>query len=497
MSKKVVVIGAGLGGLAISSLLAKRGFEVELFEQNSSSGGKAGELFLQSRLNPNHRYRFDTGPSLFSLLSVWQDLYQLLGYDFEKLNPLVEVTVGAKYFWSRDQFIQTYPDIKKFGLEIEKKTIDDSVKLIKFLKDTKKQWDICSDLFLYSQFSPALVLKKQFWKSLIHLSQARLFQTMSKSLDRYFGDYKTKQIFGRMATYNGSNPYQTSALFNLINQIEYGGEKQYTPINGIWELSKQLTKICVELGVKINYNSKLESIKYSENKIQNIVVRNNKGKITTLKADIFVSNIDYYTTQSILDSKNFKPPSKEKLSMSSLIFYWGISHNFSQLVSHNLLCSQNYKLEFDQIFAGKIPEDPTVYIAISSLISQRDAPSGHQNWFVMINLPAGAKLDENKIQRLKYKVIKKVESTLNIKNFQQYITCEKTLNPQQIESQTGSYLGSLYGLNSNSMFNAFYRPKSKDRRFENLFYTGGSVHPGGGMPLAVQSAILLNQILKA
>jgi phytoene dehydrogenase-like protein len=114
----------------------------------------------------------------------------------------------------------------------------------------------------------------------------------------------------------------------------------------------------------------------------------------------------------------------------------------------------------------------------------------------MVNLPAGIKLDQNQIQTLKFKVIKKVESTLNIKDFEQYIACEKTLNPQQIESQTGSYLGSLYGLNSNSMLNAFYRPKSKDKNFKNLFYTGGSVHPGGGMPLAVQSAILLDQIIE-
>ncbi len=495
MPKKVIVIGAGLGGLAISALLAKRGFEVELFEQNSNSGGKARELFLQSKFNQNHQYRFDTGPSLFSLLPIWQDLYQQLGYNFEELNPLVEVTVGAKYFWSYNQFIQTYPDIKKFGIELEKKTSDNSVKLLKFIKDTKKQWDICSSLFLFSHFSLALVLKKQFWKSLILLPQAKLFQTMSNSLDKYFNDFKTKQIFARMATYNGSNPYQTSALFNLINQIEYGGEKQYTPINGIYELPKQLTKICGQLGVKINYNSKLLSINYSQNKIQNIVVQNSEGKNSIVEADLFVSNIDYYTTQKILNNTNFRPPSKDKLSMSSLIFYWGISHNFTELVSHNLLCSQNYELEFDQIFAGKIPEDPTVYIAISSLITKNDAPSGHQNWFVMVNLPAGIKLDENKIEAIKFKVISKVETVLNIKNFQKYITCEKTMNPNEIESETGSYLGSLYGLNSNVMLNAFYRPKSKDKKIDNLFYTGGSVHPGGGMPLAVESAILLNQII--
>lgn len=495
MHKKVIVIGAGLGGLAISGLLAKRGFEVELFEQNHSSGGKAGELFLKSDFNQNHQYRFDTGPSLFSLLPIWQGLYKELGYNFEKLNPLVEVTVGAKYFWGYNQFIQTYSDIKKFALELEKKTTDNSVNLLKFLEDTKKQWEICSDLFLFSQFSSALLLKKQFWKSLLHLPQAKLFQTMSNSLDRYFNDFKTKQIFSRMATYNGSNPYQTSALFNLINQIEYGRKKQYTPINGIHELPKQLTKICQQLGVKINYESKLLSAKYNSHKIQNIVILNKQNQTKTLSADLFVSNIDYYTTQKLFYNDNFQPPSKEKLSMSSLIFYWGISHNFTELVSHNLLCSQDYKSEFEQIFAGQIPQDPTVYIAISSLITKNDAPAGHQNWFVMVNLPPGIKLDESQIQNLKLKIINKVEAVLNIKNFEKYITCEKTLSPKEIESQTGSYLGSLYGLNSNSIFNAFYRPKSKDKKFDNLFYTGGSVHPGGGMPLAIQSAILLNQIL--
>lgn len=495
MSKKVIVIGAGLGGLAISALLAKRGFEVELIEQNSSSGGKAGELFLQSKLNPNHTYRFDTGPSLFSLLAIWQNLYRQLGYNFEELNSLVEVTVGAKYFWGFKDYIQTYPDIKKFGIELEEKTKDNSNKLLGFLKDTKNQWDTCSDLFLFSQFSFGLVLKKQFWKSLVKLPQAKLFQKMGNSLDKYFDDPKTRQIFARMATYNGSSPYQTSALFNLITQIEYGNEKQYTPIEGIYQLTRQLTNICKELGVKITYNSKLLAINCIDNKVENIQVKVNNKETKTLKADMFVSNIDYYTTQKILDITAFKSPSTDKLSMSSLIFYWGINHNFSELVSHNLLCSQNYKQEFQQILQGIIPEDPTIYIAISSLITKNDAPKGHQNWFVMINLPVGIKLNEIQIKELKLKVIKKVESTLNINNFQQYITCEKSLNPQEIEAQTGSYLGSLYGLNSDSMLNAFYRPKSKDRKLNNLYYTGGSVHPGGGMPLAVQSAILLNEII--
>jgi len=496
MSKKVVVIGAGLGGLAISGLLAKRGFEVELIEQQSTTGGKAGELFLQSKFNPKDKYRFDTGPSLFSLLPVWENLYDLLGYDFQKLNPLVEVSIGAKYFWGHHNFIQTYPDIDKFAAELQKKTVDNFTALSKFLNDTQKQWEICTDLFLFSPFSPELIKKKKFWTSLVQLPQAKLFQSMANSLDKYFKDSKTKQIFARMATYNGSNPYQTSAVFNLISQIEYGKLKQFTPINGIYELPKQLTKICQQLGVKINYDTKLSWINYQKNQIKSLTVKEKGGHTKIVEADIFISNIDYYTTQKILYNSDFKPPNINKLSMSSLIFYWGISNNFSELVSHNLLCSQNYELEFAQIFGGKIPDDPTVYIAISSLITKNDAPKGHQNWFVMINLPAGIKLDEIQTQHLRSKVIKKVESTLNIANFEKYICCEKILNPKQIESKTGSYLGSLYGLNSNSMLNAFYRPKSKDKKLSNLFYTGGSVHPGGGMPLAIQSAILLDKVIE-
>ena len=496
MSQKVIVMGAGFGGLATAALLAKRGFEVHVIEQNSCSGGKAGQLFLYSKENSSYKYRFDTGPSLFSLLPIWKNLYNQLGYNFEELNPLYEVDIGAKYFWSKDNFITTYPNFTDFAAELEIKTKDNRNKLRKFLLDTYNQWQLCSDLFLFSPFSWQLILKKQFWKSLVKIHQVKLFQKMFKSLEDYFSDDRTRQIFARMATYNGSNPYQTSALFNLISQIEYGSQKQYTPKNGIFDLAFQLTRICQELGVKFHYNCKLIDIEYSKNKIKKIQIKNQHNQLQNIEANLFVSNIDYYHTNKIIRKEEFKPPVTRQLSMSALIFYWGIKYNFLQLVSHNLFCSQDYKLEFDQINEGLIPNDPTVYISISSLITKSDAPDGHQNWFVMVNLPAGINLQHEQIQKLKATILAKIEAILGVQNFQSFITAEQILTPDQIELKTGSYLGSLYGLNSNSMLNAFYRPKSKDKNFTNLYYTGGSVHPGGGIPLAIQSGILLNRIIK-
>ncbi len=228
-----------------------------------------------------------------------------------------------------------------------------------------------------------------------------------------------------------------------------------------------------------------------DHKIESILIKNASaaGLRTGNKEynfDSVISNLDVRNTFTDLLGK--KLDKKREPSMSGIVFYWGIKGNHSSLEIHNILFSENYKREFEEISSGaKCPDDPTIYIYISSKYKTDDAPAGYENWFVMVNAPYESGQDwEREIERTKEAVKFKIQKVLGI-NLSESIVFEDILSPADIEIKTGSSAGSIYGFSSNSITSAFKRPSIKSSRYKNLFFCGGSVHPGGGIPLVLLS----------
>jgi phytoene dehydrogenase-like protein len=211
----------------------------------------------------------------------------------------------------------------------------------------------------------------------------------------------------------------------------------------------------------------------------------------TYHHDLVISNMDIHPTYHQL-IKDVKKPVKtldQERSSSALIFYWGISQEFPELDLHNILFSEDYPAEFDHIFKQKsLFDDPTVYINISSKKTKTDAPEGCENWFVMINAPGDYGQDwESLIAQAKKDIIAKINRILKV-DLASLIKTEYILSPQGIESNTSSYRGALYGAASNNQFAAFLRHPNFNSKLKNLYHVGGSVHPGGGIPLCLLSA---------
>ena len=184
-------------------------------------------------------------------------------------------------------------------------------------------------------------------------------------------------------------------------------------------------------------------------------------------------------------------------SSSALIFYWGITKEFPQLDFHNIIFSDDYKTEFDYVFnRNSIYEDPTVYINISSKDEEGDAPVGHENWFVMINVPPNTGQDwDELIKNAKQNILKKLTRVLN-EDISKLIDFEAILDPRTIESRTQSYQGALYGASSNNRFAAFLRHPNFKQGIKNLYFCGGSVHPGGGIPLCLLSGRIVSELIQ-
>jgi phytoene desaturase len=316
---------------------------------------------------------------------------------------------------------------------------------------------------------------------------------MNQVNKKKLGHEKLVQIFNRQATYTGSSPYLASGLLTFIPHLEFN-LGTFFPDGGMHEITTSLVNLAESRGVKIKYNSRIERININKKKVAGVKLNGN-----SFEADLVVSNMDIVPTYKNLlpDLKQPKQVLDQERSSSALVFYWGIDREFSELDLHNIFFSRDYQEEFNHIFKlYDVYDDPTVYVNISSKVCQKDAPEGHENWYVMINVPSDTGQDWDKlIVYSRANILKKLSGILNC-NIKKHIISESLLEPRTIESNTSSFRGSLYGASSNHWLSAFIRHPNFHKKIKGLYFCGGSVHPGGGIPLSILSAKIVCETVK-
>jgi len=318
-----------------------------------------------------------------------------------------------------------------------------------------------------------------------------IFTTMNKVNKRHFSHPKMIQLFNRYATYNGSNPYKAPGILSIIPHFEHH-IGAFIPKGGMHSITKAIFQLAKDKGVNFHFNSPVEEIIVKDKKASALKV-NNKIK----SFDTIICNMDiFYAYRKLMPTQ--KHPAKtlaQPKSTSALIFYWGIKSDFPELDLHNILFSENYKKEFDYLDSGRIYEDPTIYINITSKYNPSDAPEACQNWFTMINVPFDGGQDwDTLIAKARKNILDKVSRILG-KDIESLIACEDILDPRSIDSKTSSHLGALYGTSSNNRMAAFQRHPNFSRKIKNLYFCGGSVHPGGGIPLSLLSAKIIDDLM--
>lgn len=480
--KKAIVIGAGIAGIAASIRLQLKGYQVTCLENNAYPGGKLSEIKKEG-------FRFDAGPSLFTMPQYVDELFLLAKKnprDYFNYFPLDKTCI---YFYEDGTVMTAYADKEKFKMEMQEKLKLSHQALDKFLQKSKTIYDITYHVFLErSLHRLKTFLRWPTIQSIFRLPQIDAMRTMNKANEEILKSEKAVQFFNRYATYNGSNPYKAPATLNVIHHLEHEFGA-WLPKYGMYHITDSLVKLAESLGVKFQYQTRATRIIHNDQKVKAVeCIHQNKTEI--LEADVVISNMDvYHTYKKLLNDIN-APDNilNQKKSSSALIFYWGISKNFDQLDVHNIFFSKDYKHEFDCIDTAKITDDPTVYINITSKKIKSDAPENGENWFVMINVPNNQSQNwDELIASSRENIINKLSRLLNI-DIAQLIVCEDILDPRSIESKTSSHLGALYGNSSNNQFAAFLRHSNKSSKLKGLYFCGGSVHPGGGIPLALLSA---------
>jgi phytoene desaturase len=259
------------------------------------------------------------------------------------------------------------------------------------------------------------------------------------------------------------------------------------------QITLSLYELSRRLGVQYHFGQPVERILTHQQRATGLQVGGQ-----TLPFDRVVSNADVYPTYRRLLPDE---PAPERIlgqpkSTSALIFYWGIRHSFEQLDLHNIFFSADYQREFAAHTTGEVSDDATVYVNITSKYTPTDAPPGCENWFVMVNVPAdtGQDWDGTLIPRIRAQTVAQLSQALGT-DLAPLIACEAVLSPTEIESKTASHQGALYGYSSNNRMAAFLRHANFSSRIQGLYFCGGSVHPGGGIPLCLLSAKIVEEVL--
>lgn len=487
MKSSAIVIGAGIGGIATAIRLACKGYEVSVYDRNAYTGGKLTEIKAGA-------YRFDAGPSLFTLPDQVDELFRLAGenprdhFNYERLSDT------CHYFWDDGTFLPASGDPDKFAQQVEEILSVPASRISNYLKKGAFIYNTTAPVFL----DQSLHKWQNFinWKTLrgvVSMPWLGIFSKLHSDNVKQTGDPKLTQLFDRYATYNGSDPFRAPGVLQSIPHLEFNTGAWY-PVGGMHAISQSLTELAKRIGVRFYLSQAVDRI-VVENKVAvGIEVNGN-----LIKADQIICNADVFPAYRNL-LKDQPAPEKtlsQERSSSALIFYWGIKKQFAELDMHNIFFSNDYKEEFRLLFEGKtVSDDPTVYVNLTTKYQPNDAPEGCSNWFVMINVPGNTGQDwDTIIRRSRENILKKLSKNLKT-SIADLIECEQILDPRTIESRTGSHQGSLYGSSSNSRDAAFLRHPNFSQKIKHLWFCGGSVHPGGGIPLCLKSAKIIGEMVE-
>jgi phytoene desaturase len=491
MAGDIGIIGAGLGGLSAAIHLALRGMRVTVYEANPRSGGKAGEVRMDG-------FRFDTGPSLLTMPFVLEQIYDAAGASRDERIELVPVDPICRYFYPDGTVLNASADEDTFREQVRAMSPSDAEAVTCFLDYSQRIYELTSDIFLFHSLGDLKSLLR--WKNvptLLRLPQIDAFRTVHDRVKTFFADPRLVQLFDRYTTYNGSNPYTAPATLNIIPYVEFrlGG---YYVRGGIRALVDSLEALARRLGVRFCFDTEVERI----------TVRN--GTVTGIRAggasrthDAVVSNADAVFTMTRLLSDEGGASARraaryERLepSCSGLVFLWGVRGRHDRLAHHNIFFSDDYAAEFEDIFRRRIaPTDPTVYVSITAKADPEHAPAGHENWFVLVNMPFLT--EENRdvsIDATRKAILRRLHNAgIDI---EPDIVCEEIVTPADLERRFNANKGSIYGISSNSRNAAFLRPRNSIGSPRGLYLCGGSAHPGGGVPLVLLSGKLAAEAVR-
>lgn len=484
--KKVCIIGAGVAGLATAIALAKKGFQVVIVEKNSHPGGRCGQLLHEG-------HRFDLGATIFLMPSIYKEVFKFLDLDLEKDLPSTPLTNLYKLFFSDGSQLDFTTDTAYLKSQME------SIEQGSYEKATiyvKKGYTLFKKAY-------ARLLGRNFtnWTQFINISNVALLIKLKthiphqKYIKRFFKDERLRTAFTFQNIYVGQNPLSAPALFSMLPAAELS-EGSLVPKGGMFAIVSLLEKKAREFGVEIHYNKNVSKIIKKNYQVKSIAFDDG----SQWECDLLVANADLpYVYKSLLQDTFFTQKLKhKKYACSAIVFHWGLNQKYTGFGHHNVFFSSKYEKNLQGIFQNNaMGNEPSFYVYAPTALDPETAPAGQDTISVVV--PTGHLSAKNREDWNLYKQMARISILKRLKaegfeHIDEHIKFELNSTPTTWEKAFNVSKGAIFGsINHSILQMGYFRPHNKHQFIENLYFTGGSTHPGCGVPLVLLSAKLTSE----
>ncbi len=485
--KKTAVIGSGFAGLSAAACLAQEGFDVTLFEKNSTAGGRARKFEQQG-------FTFDMGPSWYWMPDVFDKFFARFGKKTSDYYHLDRLSPSYRIYYKPNDFLDIPAGVDGLYQLFEKLEPGSAKKLEKFLEEGKYKYDIGVNELVYK---PGLSIFEFIdLKLLAGVFKLHVFQSISKYVRKFFKHPRIIQLLEFPVLFLGATAEKTPALYSLMNYADMALGTWY-PKGGMFKIVEGMTAVAKEQGVKFEFNSKVSGFEMNGNAIKAIIVN---GEARSF--DYVVAGADYHhVEQTLLPASHRRYSEKywhsRSMAPSSLIFYLGLNKKIEGLLHHTLFFDQDFTVHSKEIYEDpKWPTSPQFYVSCPSQTDPTVAPTGHENIFILIPVAPDLKDEESTREKYFNMVIDRFEKIIG-QTIREHIVFKRSYAHKDFIVDYNAFKGNAYGLANTILQTANLKPSMVNKKVKNLFYTGQLTVPGPGVPPSLISGqVVADEIIK-
>ena len=485
--KKVGVIGAGFASMAAAACLAKAGMDVTIFEKNSSVGGRARKFTAQG-------FTFDMGPSWYWMPEVFENFYNHFGHKASDFYELIRLDPSYQVVFAKDSIVSlpaTYAELRALFDSIEPGS---SSNLDLFLADAEYKYKVGMNEFVWKpghsimEFADIRVVQSLF--------KLQMLSSISSQIDKMFKNERLRNILKFPVLFLGATPEKTPALYSLMNYADLKLGTWY-PMGGMFKVIDTFYNIAQQQGVHFMTNTPVKSINVRNGKADSLITGQGEFHF-----DYIVAGADYHHTDQNLLSPPYRNYSenywnKRVMAPSSLLFYIGLDCRIEGINHHSLFFDKDFAQHSHEIYTKPSwPSNPLFYVCAPSVTDPSVAPVGKENIFLL--MPISPDIEDNSTVREKYfnVICERIKEVMNI-DIRQHIVFKRSYCVADFKSDYNAYRGNAYGLANTLMQTAFLKPKLRNKKVSNLYYTGQLTTPGPGVPPSVISGqVVASEIIK-
>lgn len=490
-SKKILIVGAGPGGLSAALLLAHRGFDVEVFEKGPQPGGRTSELALGD-------YRFDVGPTFFMMKEVLDSLFAETGRTPEDYMEFIRLAPMYRLVLPDERSMEVFEDRELMRKELERVFPGEGAGIDRFYEYEKRRYDALMPILRHHNNDWLDVFS---WRTLRGLPFISFGKSLFDEMGRYFKTPLARLSFTFQSKYLGMSPWECPGAFGLVPYIEHA-DGVYHVKGGLSQITRQMANVAQEEGARIRLNTPVKRVIVEHGKA--VGIETAAGEI--VRGDEVIVNADFgYAANNLFDPgvlKKYAPAklAKKKFSCSIFLMYLGVNAQY-HLPHNTIVFAKDYKSNVDDVFAGRLSGDNiSFYVRDTSTTDPQLAPPGKSALYVLVPVPnelSGIDWDAER-PVMRSRVLKALEERLGMKGIEGLIEEEKIVTPKEWRMEFNVYKGAVFNLAHNLSQMIWMRPHNKFEDVDHCYLVGGGTHPGSGLPTIMESGrIAANLISKA